>query len=195
MTYIIILITVIISIYANRNKFIFEKYKFNAYLTYHKKQWYRLVSHGFLHSTNSYDHLIFNMLSLFFFGPVLEVYLNSHLLFAVLYLSSIVIASLSSLYKHKDNYYYNSIGASGGVSAIIFACIFFDPMSSIYIMFIPIPVPGFIYGIAYLVYSQYMSRKNSDNVNHDAHFLGAVYGFIFPLITGAATILDFINHF
>ncbi len=182
MTLLIIAITCVVSIYAFKNQQIITKYRFNAYIINHKKEWYRLFSHGLLHA--DWNHLLFNMLTLFFFGNLVEEALDSTLLYLLLYISGIAVASLSSLKKHKDNIYYNSLGASGGVSAVLFASIFFEPMNGIYLFFIPIPIPGFVFGIAYLAYSQYMSKRNTDNVNHDAHFLGAIYGFLFPLLCG-----------
>jgi membrane associated rhomboid family serine protease len=110
------------------------------------------------------------------------------------YLSAIVIASLLSVAKHKDDHFYNSVGASGAVSAVVFFFIFFDPYNKL-LLFAIIPIPGIVFGIAYLIYSQYMSRKGNDNVNHDAHFIGAVYGFLFPLIIKVSLIHYFIENF
>ncbi len=189
MTYIIIAFTVVISFLAFRNSAYFSKFQFNAYQVYHRKEWYRLLSHGFLHA--NWIHLIVNMLVLFIFGPVVEqrfkydVYPGAFkfhpLIFLLFYLSAIILSSLLSMLKQKNNAWYNSVGASGAVSAVIFSYIFFYPWKKLYIYGI-LPVPGIILGAVYLIYSQYMSKRNVDNINHDAHFIGAVYGFIFPVI-------------
>lgn len=190
LTYIIIAITAVISISSFSNFNVFSKLQFNAYQVYHRKQWYRLLSHGFIHA--DWMHLIFNMLTLFFFGPIVESYLHSKVLFIVFYLSSIITASLPTLKKQKDNAWYNSVGASGGVSAIVFASILFNPLNKLFVFMIPIPIPAIIFGVAYLWYSHYMSKHGHDNINHSAHFIGAVYGFVFPIIFNPGFFMDFI---
>jgi membrane associated rhomboid family serine protease len=95
-----------------------------------------------------------------------------------------------TLFRHRNNRWYNSVGASGAVSAIIFTSIFFNPMDRLY-FFAVIPIPGIVFAILYLVYGSYMSRRSKDNINHDAHLLGAVYGFVFPLLID----FDLISHF
>lgn len=97
-----------------------------------------------------------------------------------MYLSAIVFSSSISLIKFKDNPMYNSVGASGAVSAVVFFMIFFDPWEKLYLYGL-IGIPGIIFGVLYLVYAQYMSRRGGDNINHDAHILGAIFGFVFPL--------------
>ncbi len=200
MTYLIIAFTAIISILSFRNSAYFSKLQFNAYQIYHRKEWYRLLSHGFLHA--NWIHLIVNMLVLFIFGPVVENLFKQHgfggsvkfypLIFLLFYLSAIVLSSLLSLFKQRNNAWYNSVGASGAVSAIIFSYIFFNPWKKIYIYGI-LPVPGIILGAVYLIYSQYMSKKNVDNINHDAHFIGAVFGFLFPVIMDYSLMGNFIR--
>ncbi|MBN2347953.1 MAG: rhomboid family intramembrane serine protease [Bacteroidales bacterium] len=198
MTFILIAFTAIISIVSFSNSELFSKLQFNPYQVYHKKEFYRLITHGFVHA--DWMHLIVNMFVLFFFGRSAEYYLKSlqaggiikfyPLIFVLFYLVSIVISSMVSLYKHKDNIWYNSVGASGAVSAVMFFSIFFNPWEKLY-LYAMLPIPGIIFGIAYLVYSQYMSKRGGDNVNHDAHFVGAVFGFLFPLILD----VKLINHF
>jgi membrane associated rhomboid family serine protease len=200
MTYIIIAFTVIISILSFRNSAYFSKLQFNAYQIYHRKEWYRLLSHGFLHA--NWTHLIVNMLVLFIFGPVVEDLFKLHgfggsakfyaLLFLLFYLLAIILSSLLSLFKQRNNAWYNSVGASGAVSAVIFSYIFFNPWKKIYIYGI-LPVPGIILGAVYLIYSQYMSKRNVDNINHDAHFIGAVFGFLFPVIMDYSLMGNFIR--
>jgi len=118
--------------------------------------------------------------------------LNGTFLFTLLYVTALPVSSAVSYRKHKDNPYYTAIGASGAVSAVVFANIFYDPWNLLYFFGI-IPIPGIIFGAGYLYYSYYMSRKNIDNVGHDAHFWGAVYGFIFPVLIHPLSIFDFIS--
>jgi len=189
MTYILIAFTALISIPAFKNHDWFYKMQFNPYQVYHRRQWYRLLTHGFLHA--NWTHLIVNMLVLFFFGKYVEGYLKqilgegirqwSALIFLFYYFGAIVIASLTSLFRHKNDPWYNAVGASGAVSAVLFTFIFFNPWELLYFYGV-LPIPGIIMGVLYLIYSNYMSRKESDNVNHDAHISGAVFGFVFPLI-------------
>lgn len=190
-TIITIIATAIISIVAFSRPELMNKYQLNAYNVYHNKQWYRLISHGFFHA--DWTHLIFNMITLFFFGGNVESALGVFA-YILLYFGGIIVASLTSLFKHKNDYWYNSIGASGGVSAVLFAYILLAPKASIALLLIPIPIPAFIFGIAYIAYSHYMSRRGSDNINHDAHLLGALYGFSIPILINPNYFYHFINQ-
>ena len=115
------------------------------------------------------------------------------MIFLLYYFGAIVIASLTSLFRHKDDPWYNAVGASGAVSAVLFSFIFFNPWELLYFYGV-LPVPGIIMGVLYLIYSNYMSRRESDNVNHDAHISGAVFGFVFPLIIDYRLISYFIDR-
>lgn len=200
-TYILIVFTALVSIPAFSNHDWFLRLQFNAYQIYHRKQWYRMLTHGFLHA--NWTHLIVNMLVLFFFGPYVEKNLSmilspgmqqwDKLIYLFFYFAAIVVASLSSLFKHKDHPWYNAVGASGAVSAIIFFFIFFNPWELIYFYGI-LPVPGVIMGVLYLIYSHYMSRREADNINHDAHMSGAIFGFVFPLFINYRLIYLFIDE-
>lgn len=201
MTILLIVITSVISILGFNNREIFEKLQLNPYATYHKKEWYRIVSHGFLHA--DWIHLFINMFVLYSFGNSVEnifkqlayegIIKSPVLSFVLLYFISMAFATITTIVKHKDNYYYNSVGASGAVSAVVFTHIFFLPIHPIELYAI-IPIPGIILGIAYLIYSQYMSKKAKDNVNHDAHFIGAVFGFLFPIALQPKLINVFLNQ-
>jgi membrane associated rhomboid family serine protease len=196
LTLVLIITTVLISIVtfpegvraidSIRRIDLFHKLKFNAYQIIHRKEWWRMITSGFLHA--SWGHLFFNMLALYFFGDLVEQYFGLYwgttgkILFFGLYIIAIPISSIYSLIKHKNNHYYNAVGASGAVSAILFASILFDPWIGIYLFFIPIPIPGIIFGPLYLAYSQYMGRKSIDNIGHDAHFWGAIVGFLLPVL-------------
>jgi len=201
MTYVIIALTSIISILAFNNRNLFLRLQFNAYQVYHRKEYYRLLTHGFIHA--NWWHLGVNMLVLYFFGTYVEFILKELamqsllkyplLVYLILYLSAIVFASTISLVRFKDSHWYNSVGASGAVSATTFFYIFFEPWQ-ILRLYMAIPIPAIIFAILYLVYSQYMSRRGGDNINHDAHFLGAIYGFIFPLFIDLSLFRYFITQ-
>ncbi len=185
MTIIIIAITALISIAAFNKVELLYKYQFNAYQIVKRKQWYRIFTYAFLHA--NWDHLLVNMVVLFFFGRVLETYFNDYfgasavLYFILLYVGAIVFSTLYDLKKHREHYHYNAVGASGATSAVVFSAIFFAPLEKIYFLFF-IPIPGIIFAIGYLYYSYYMSKKNLDNIGHSAHFYGAVFGFLFPIL-------------
>lgn len=184
-TWLIIGITAVISYLAFQNYALMEKLQFNAAQVVHQKQYYRLISHAFIHV--NWTHLIINMLVLYFFGRNVEAYFSyyfgtqANFYFVLLYVGGILVSNTWSLIKHKDNYYYNAVGASGAVSAILFTSIFFAPWEMLY-LFAIVPIPGIVFGVGYLLYSYQMSKRKTDNVAHDAHFLGAVFGFVFPVI-------------
>lgn len=200
-TIIIIILTCIVSLFAFSDRNFFAKMQFNPYQVYHRKQYYRLLTHGFIHA--DWWHLFVNMFVLYFFGGAAEAYLGGLaqagiirypvLLFLVLYLVSIVFASSITLYKYKDNFAYNSVGASGAVSAVMFFSIFFDPWQKLY-LYAALPIPGIVFAILYIIYTQYMARRQGDNINHDAHLLGAVFGFVFPLFIDLALFQLFISR-
>jgi len=202
MTLIIVIITSVISIIAFSNRTLFARLLFNPYQTYHRREWYRIITHGFLHA--NWAHLIVNMLVLFSFGGTIEAAFrfmayNTWMKFPILwyvafYLLSIVVSSLTTLHKHKDNVWYNSVGASGAVSATLFCSIFFDPNMTLLFMGV-IPIKAFIFGPLYLLYSWHSARKASDNINHDAHLLGAVFGFCFPIMIDVNLFRWFIGQF
>lgn len=201
MTILIILITGIISYVAMRNPSMQSKLQFNAYQIVHRHEYYRLLTHGFIHG--GWSHLLVNMFVLYFFGRSAEYYLQSlaaagllkfpSLVYLVFYLAALIVASSVSLIKQKDNVWYNAVGASGAVAAILFLCIFFDPWQPVYFYGI-IRVPGIIFGALYLVYSQVMIRRGGDNIAHEAHFMGAVFGFIFPLFIDLGLFKDFLGN-
>ncbi len=184
-TYFIIGITALVSYMAFSNLQLMEKLQFNAARVVHQKQYYRLVTHALVHA--NWSHLLVNMLVLFFFGVAIEQYFGYYFgrmagaYFLVLYLGGTAFSNLLALVRHKNNYYYNAIGASGAVAAVLFTFIFLNPWEKIY-FFGLIPIPGILFAVLYLAYSYHMSKKELDNVAHDAHFLGALFGFIFPII-------------
>lgn len=197
MTLFIIIVTAIFSIVAFSRPELMHRYNFNPYQVVHRKQWYRIFTHAFLHG--SWEHLIVNMIVLFSFGRALWFYFyryfgdNMIWLYLGLYVGGILISSVYTLIKEKDNFNYNAVGASGAVSAVTFACIFFDPLNKIYFFGI-LPIPGIVFGVLYLAYSYYMSKRNVDNIGHDAHFWGAVYGFIFPILFKPSLLSNFFDN-
>ncbi len=196
-TYFIIGITALVSYIAFTNQQLLEKLQFNAAQIIHRQQYYRLVSHALLHA--GWTHLFVNMFVLFFFGTAVEQYFRNYFgqaaiaYFILLYIGGTLFSNLWSLYKHKNNYYYNAIGASGAVAAVLFTFIFLNPWQKVYFFGI-IPIPGIIFAGLYLLYSYQMSRKELDNVAHDAHFLGALFGFIFPTILRPQFLDSFIDQ-
>lgn len=199
-TIVIIAITAIVSIIAFSKREMLNAMLFNAYLVWNYRKIYRLFSHGLIHG--SWGHLFFNMLTLYFFGTNTEQWFQAAwgnmwgaVMFVLLYVSAIAVSSLADLRKYRYEPKYNSLGASGAVSAVLFASVFFDPMMGIYIYLIPIPVPGFIFAPLYLLYCQWMAKRGGDNIGHTAHFWGAVYGFVFPLIFRPSLINHFLSYF
>ena len=177
---IVIAVTAVISFIAFNSPAIFEKYKFNVSAIRQNKEYIRLISAGFLHADMM--HLIFNMLTLYFFGPiVLEAF--GTIGFLVVYFGSIILGNLFSLYLYKNQGWYSAIGASGGVSGILFAAIAIYPFIGIGFMFIPIPIPGYIFGLLYFGYSVYMMLNPSqhDNIGHAAHLGGAFFGLMYAV--------------
>ncbi|HEU4773383.1 MAG TPA: rhomboid family intramembrane serine protease [Lysobacter sp.] len=145
------------------------------------RQYDRLLTHGFIHA--DWQHLLFNMITLFFFGRYAEQLVTSMIGpagFALFYLSAIVIAILPTYLRHRGDRNYRSLGASGAVSAVLFAFILVKPWSLIFVFFLP--VPAIVYGVFFVGYSYWMDRNGRDNTNHSAHLSGAIYGVLFILL-------------
>jgi membrane associated rhomboid family serine protease len=198
MTLILIIVTIIISVMAFSRPDIFDKLKFNAYRTAHQKEYWRLLTYGFVHA--DWVHLGVNMFVLFSFGSVVSAYFEvvfagkDIFYYLLLYFGGLFISAAPGFGKHKENIYYNAVGASGAVSAIVFSSIVFDPMNKIYLFLIPIGIPAILFGILYLVYSAYMDKKGSDNIGHDAHFWGGIYGFVFTIILKPDLFFHFLSQ-
>lgn len=185
-TLIIVIITVLVSLWAFSSQKIMNDLIFYPPAVTQNNQVYRFISCGFIHA--DYGHLIFNMISLFFLGPLVEQGFESLFgdwgkgLYIVFYLSALIISLYPTYVANKNNSYYRSLGASGAVSAVVFAGLMLQPTLGIYMFFIPIAIPGFIFGPAYLLISYYMDKKGGDNINHSAHLWGALYGLAFIII-------------
>lgn len=178
---IVIAVTALISFIAFNNTSIFERYKFNVGAI-QRGDYIRLLSAGFLHA--DLMHLLFNMLTLYFFGPiVIEAF--GEIGFLTIYLGSILLGNLFSLFIYQKQGWYSAIGASGGVSGVLFAAIAVYPQIGIYFFFIPIPIPGYIFGLLYFGYSVYMmlNPRQHDNIGHAAHLGGAFFGLVYAVAT------------
>lgn len=178
---VIIVVTCIISITAFSRPGEIDKLSMWPYMVKEHNQYYRFITAGLVHA--DYMHLGFNMLTMWFFGKYIEIMFQQvfggKLYFLLFYVLALIISDIPSYIRHRNNYSYRSIGASGAVSAVVFAFILFQPWAKI-IVFV-IPMPAILYGVLFLGYSVYMSRRGGDGINHDAHFWGAVFGVVFPL--------------
>ena len=183
----IIVATCIISFLAFSNQKLMDDLIFYPPAITQQKQWYRFITCGFIHA--DIMHLLFNMYSFYLFSTAVEDAFNQIFgnkgttLYIVLYFTALVVCLLPTYFNNKDNYYYRSLGASGAVSAVIFAYIFLQPTTPIGLMFIPIHAPAFIFGILYLGVTYYLARRGNSGINHSAHFWGAVYGIVFVIVT------------
>jgi membrane associated rhomboid family serine protease len=186
----VIILTVLISIYAFYNAAIFNQLKFNAFAIRHHGQGWRFFSYGLIHA--DWVHLFINMFVLYSFGKaVIDAY---HYFYLLLYAGGIGFSVLFDYGKHKDDPNYNAVGASGAVSAVLFASILLYPTGSVYLFPIPFPLPSVVFGAIYLVYSAVMARKASDNIGHNAHFWGAVYGIAFTIALKPILAISFWNQ-
>lgn len=177
-TIVIIAANVIMSFKGFDDRVFFEKFKFNVGSIKRGEQ-IRMLSSGFLHA--DITHLLFNMFTLYFFADAVVMKLGSFN-FLIIYFASLIFGNLLSLYFHKDEYWYSAIGASGAVTGILYAAILLHPGMSLYMLFVPIPIPGYVFGIGYLLYSIYGMKNKVGNIGHDAHFGGAIGGYVITLV-------------
>lgn len=182
-TFILIAINVIVSLIGFSNADVIDKTIMWPYGIKREKQYYRFITSGFIHA--DFIHLLFNMFSFYYFGSAIEFYfaqygLGGNISYLLLYFLALIIADIPSYLKHQDDYNYRALGASGAVSAVIFACILFQPWGTILIYFIPMPF--IVFAFVYLGYCIYMSKKNLGHVNHDAHLWGSLFGLIFTAV-------------
>ncbi len=196
--YLIIGFISLVSLWAFNITDIVDKLSFHPYSVFNKKEYYRFISSALVHG--SITHLFINMFVLWSFGRVAMIYMqiyfrefNTGTLFVLFFVIGTIVSSLASFFKNKTNYYYSAIGASGAVSAVLFFTIFFAPYKLLYFFGI-LPIPGIVFGILYLYYSWKMAKKNVDNIGHDAHFWGAVFGIVFPLLIKPQLISVFITQ-
>lgn len=188
----IIIITVIISIAAWQSRPLLERLIFYPPAV-QRGQYDRLLTHGFIHADGM--HLLFNMFTLYFFGRAIErFYINKFgsLGFVAFYVLAIVVAIIPSYLRHKNNARYRSLGASGAVSAVLFAYILFTPWSTLY-LFAIVPIPAIVFAIAYVGYSIWADRQHGGSINHSAHLFGAAFGVVATIIIEPSIVLYFIE--
>ena len=185
-TLVIIAATVVVTLIGFKDSTFFDKYKFNI-SGIKKGEKVRLFSSGFLHA--DVNHLLFNMLTLYFFAPVVVAYLNT-LLFVCIYIAALLSGSWLSFIFHKQEPYYSAIGASGAVTGVLYAAILLNPTMSLYLFFVPIPIPAWLFGVGYLLYSIYGMVNKRGNIGHDAHFGGAIAGYVLTLFFAPYIFLD-----
>ena len=196
-TTLLIGITVAASLYAWNKPEILQKWIFNPYRIQANGEYYRFLTSGFIHQ--DYMHLLFNMITLYYFGTAIEQIYTLIFggvgiwIFLGEYLVAIVVSSITTYTKHRDNPGYNSLGASGGVSAILFSSILFQPTSTLLLFFV-IPIPAFILGALFLLYSYQQGRQGVGGINHDAHLLGALFGVAFTIAIQPRVVNIFIEQ-
>jgi membrane associated rhomboid family serine protease len=185
-TYVIIVITVLISLKGFSDPHFRDQYLYKPYNVKHYKEYYRIFSHVFLHADPM--HLIFNMITFFFFGKVMEEYFRGYygfvpgsLIFIGFFILSSFFATMIQYGRHKDHEFYRSLGASGAVSAILFAFIMLAPSATIGFFFVP--MPAILFGVLYLGFEFWADKNGKGNIAHDAHISGALFGIVFILIT------------
>ncbi|GAB2819686.1 rhomboid family intramembrane serine protease [Ferruginibacter profundus] len=179
-TFSIIALTVVVSLvgFSNhdlKNKAIFYPYGMNA-----PSEYYRFLSHGLIHA--DFIHLFFNMFTLYSFGRFVEIELFNKSEYVILYVTALAVASVYDFIKNRNNPSYAALGASGAVSAVLFSSIIFDPWAKNVALFDLISLPNIVFAVLYLWYCIYSSRRGGDNIGHNAHFSGSIYGFVFAAI-------------
>jgi membrane associated rhomboid family serine protease len=194
LTIVLILLNVVVSIAAFSDRRLFTALLFEPFVIKSRNEWYRFFTHAFIHA--NWPHLAVNMFVLYMFGSNVELlYFELTgkpvlLPFLALYLGGILFSSIPSYGRHIHNPSYRAVGASGAVSSVLFAQVLMLPTSEVAFLFLPVPMPAWVFGILYLVYSWYMDKRGGDNVAHDAHFYGAVWGILFT----AGLDLDLLLH-
>ena len=199
----VIVLTIGISWWVQDRPHLKAKLLLRPFDVIHKGQWYRLISHGFIHA--DFTHLAFNMFVLWQFGSSVEYQMQqawsgSSLIaslepsFLVLYFGGMLAAGLPSLWKQRDNPNYASLGASGGVSAVMMAYILLFPTNKLLLFFV-IPMPAFVAGILFFAYERYMNKRGATGIAHDAHLMGAIFGVVYVLLLDADTLPRMIRAF
>ncbi|UII22610.1 rhomboid family intramembrane serine protease [Fulvivirga ligni] len=198
-TIILVIITAILSYYAWNNSNIMNKWIFNPYSVNKYKQYYRFITSGFIH--NDLMHLIFNMIVLWMFGEQVErefvdIFGSAGIIvFVAMYILGIIMSDMPTYFKHKEHAYYNALGASGGVSSILFSFILFDPnmpLAPYGISFLALP--AIVWAALYIIYSIYMGKRGGDNINHDAHLWGGLFGIAFTIAVYPGVVMIFLNQ-
>jgi membrane associated rhomboid family serine protease len=201
-TIIIIVFTIIVSVAAFNNHRLIDDLAFNPYMAQKNKQWYRFLSSALVHS--DYTHLVFNMLGLYFFGSTVEQYFHVYfqgygsLYFLGLYIVGNVVSDIATYFRHRNNKYYSTIGASGAISAVIFSAILFNPWAGMGFLFLPINIPAWLFGIIILAIDYGIRRNQGLNINSDAHISGAFFGLVYTILLNYHIAIEFwqklVNH-
>ncbi len=186
----IFVFTVITSLYAFYDNSVYGKFMLHPYSVSKGKNIFTLITSGLIHT--DWMHLAFNMFTFYAFAFTLETLMGSWR-FGMLYFLALILSDIPTVFRYKDSFNYNSLGASGAISAVLFSYILYNPMSKIYIMFIPIGIPAVVFGFLYLIYCAYASKNSRDGINHDAHFYGALTGLIFTIIFVPGILQNFIG--
>lgn len=186
---IIFVFTLVTSLYAFYDQSLYGKFMLHPYSVSKGNKVFTLITSGLIHA--DWMHLFFNLFTFYAFAFMLEQMMGSWQ-FGLMYFIALILSDLPTVFKHKDDFHYNSLGASGAISAVLFSYILYNPLSKIYIMFIPIGIPAVAFGGLYLIYCAYASKNSRDNINHDAHFFGALTGLIFTVIFVPGIIQHFI---
>ncbi len=195
-TYGLMIVIGLVTYIAWQKPALHSKLMLNPYKVMQEGQYFRLLTSGFVH--NNSMHLFLNLLTLYFFGQAIEQIFGYSfrgagiLLYVVFFITAIVVANIPTMLKYKDQPHYNSLGASGGVSALVLAFVLFDPLRDLCLYGI-LCLPGYILGALFIVYSIIMSKRNVDNINHDAHLFGAIYGVVFTLLLRPQTLRTFLE--
>ena len=188
----IFVITIAVSLLAFSFEGMYAKLMLHPYSISRGKHIYTLITSGFIH--RDWMHLLFNMMSYFFFAFQLESQLG-HWQFGLLYMLSLILSDLPSVIKHREDFWYHSLGASGAISAVIFGFIMFNPFARIGFLFLPFPIPAILFGVLYLVYCSYASKYSKDNINHDAHLYGGLSGIMITVLLNHQAVVDFSHAF
>jgi membrane associated rhomboid family serine protease len=198
-TTVVAIATVLVSFGAFNDRSLMYRLIFNPYRAARQGELYRAFTHAFIHA--DIFHLILNMYVFWQFGRLVELELSleygnkGEYLYALLYLGGILFATLPGFAKHNNNEGYNSLGASGAVAAVIFAFILIHPNTELFLLFLPIPVPAYIFGVCYLALEFFLDRRGGSYIAHDAHFWGAIFGIVFMSIVDINLLTNFIDQF
>ncbi len=192
-TWLLIGVTCVVSFMAFRRPQLMQQLVLWPPAVTRQHQYWRLITSGFVHA--DLQHLLFNMITLFFFGRLMEQVFRHYvggIGYVLFYLGGILVAILPSYISHRNDVHYASLGASGAVSAVLFAFILFQPWALIFVFFFPLP--AIVYAIGYVGYSIYMDHRGRDNINHSAHLWGAAYGIVFTVVMEPRVVQVFVER-
>ena len=190
-TFSIIAITVVVSLIGFTNEELRNKSLFYPYAMTSSSEYYRFLSHGLIHA--DYIHLFFNMFTLYSFGRFAEVALFNKTEYIILYVTALIASSIFDFIKNRNNSGYAALGASGAVSAVLFSTLIFDPWSKGVAIFGILALPNIIFAVLYLWYCAYSAKRGGDNIGHNAHMWGSLYGFAFTAVVRPELFKDFLD--